>query len=89
MSGIDQKNETSFEDKLKELEAIVKSMESGEQSLEKSISDFQAGMEIVRTCQKRLSEAELQIVELTASDKGDHEEVDVSEVYSSDKEIPW
>lgn len=49
-------------------------MERGEQSLEDSLQDFQAGIKIVRECQARLKEAELRVVQLTESENGDHKE---------------
>ncbi len=74
MSSSEQQNEPAFEAQLKELETIVRRMESGEQSLEESLRDFQAGIEIVRKCQARLKEAELKVVQLTKGEDGDHKE---------------
>ncbi len=74
LSGSEQQNESSFEEQLKLLETIVRRMERGEQSLEDSLQDFQAGIQIVRECQSRLKEAELRIVQLTESEDGRHKE---------------
>jgi exodeoxyribonuclease VII small subunit len=51
-----------FEAALAELEKIVEKMESGEQSLEEALAAFQRGIELTRTCQQGLKEAE-QLVE--------------------------
>jgi len=53
-----------FEAALTELEKIVEKMESGEQSLEESLKDFQRGIELTRTCQKSLKEAEQRVEKL-------------------------
>jgi len=49
---------TRFEDALGELESIVQSLESGEQSLEVSLEQFERGISLSRFCQQSLSEAE-------------------------------
>ena len=53
--------ELSIEDALIELEAIVSRMESGNHSLEKSLEDFERGIEIVKNCRKLLKDAELKV----------------------------
>lgn len=53
-----------FEAALEELEQLVQKMESGEQSLEDSLESFQRGIELTRTCQKGLKEAEQKIEKL-------------------------
>ena len=53
-----------FEAALQELEQLVNTMESGEQSLEDSLKSFQRGIELTRTCQKGLKEAEQKIEKL-------------------------
>ena len=53
-----------FEAALAELEKLVEKMESGEQSLEESLKSFQRGIELTRTCQKSLKEAEQRVEKL-------------------------
>lgn len=52
---------TKFEDALGELETIVNSLESGEQSLESSLEQFERGISLSRFCQESLSGAEQQV----------------------------
>ena len=52
---------TKFEDALGELETIVTSLESGEQSLEASLEQFERGVSLSRFCQQSLSEAEQKV----------------------------
>ncbi len=65
LNGNEQDIKLSFEQALKELEAIVKRMESGEQSLELSLEEFEKGIKIVRECRKFLEEAEQRVEILT------------------------
>ncbi len=55
-----------FEAALAELEKIVEKMESGEQSLEDALASFQRGIELTRTCQLGLKEAEQRVEKLLA-----------------------
>ncbi len=56
----------SFEESLDELEALVERMESGELSLEESLSAFERGIALTRSCQKALRAAEQRVEILTA-----------------------
>lgn len=51
----------SFEDALKELEAIVRKLEGGNQDLEASINDYVRGTELQAYCQKKLADARLKV----------------------------
>lgn len=63
---------TKFEDALSELETIVESLESGEQSLEASLEQFERGVSLSRFCQQSLSEAEQKVkILLSDSDESD------------------
>jgi exodeoxyribonuclease VII small subunit len=53
-----------FEAALTELEKIVEKMESGEQNLEEALAAFQRGIELTRTCQQGLKEAEQRVDKL-------------------------
>lgn len=61
-----------FEDALKELESIVTKLESGEQSLEASLEQFEKGIKLSRHCQKSLSEAEQKVQMLVEENGEDH-----------------
>lgn len=56
----------SFEQSLSELEALVERMESGELSLEDSLSAFERGIALTRSCQQALQAAEQKVEILTA-----------------------
>jgi len=53
-----------FEAALQELQSIVEKMESGEQTLEEALTSFQRGVELTRSCQKGLKEAEQRVEKL-------------------------
>lgn len=57
-----------FETALEQLEAVVEQLESGELSLEESLSAFEKGVGLVRFCNQKLSEVEKK-VELLVKDK--------------------
>ncbi len=48
---------TRFEDALEELENLVVTLEAGEQTLVKSLEDFERGIALARFCQNSLSDA--------------------------------
>lgn len=56
-----QKNKTSFELSLRELERIVEQLEEGDLPLERSLELFEQGVQLSRECQKRLDEAERKV----------------------------
>ena len=56
--------EINIELSLQRLESIVSNMESGETSLEKSLSLFEEGMELVNQCQSQLKKAEQRVENL-------------------------
>ena len=51
----------SFEVCLAELEKVVKELEAGDLTLERSIELFERGMELSDTCRKQLEEAETRV----------------------------
>jgi exodeoxyribonuclease VII small subunit len=51
----------SFEEALAELEAIVKTLESGQGRLEESIEAYQRGAALRRHCERKLAEAEQKV----------------------------
>jgi exodeoxyribonuclease VII small subunit len=63
------KKEEKFEDTLERLQELVRTLESGECSLEDSIRKFEEGMALARSCQERLTQAEQKIEVLLKADK--------------------
>jgi len=53
-----------FEASLRELEKIVEQMEAGDQSLEDALKSFQRGIELARSCQQGLKDAEQRVEKL-------------------------
>jgi exodeoxyribonuclease VII small subunit len=51
----------SFEASLDELEKVVKELEAGDLSLERSLELFERGMSLSDTCRKQLEEAETRV----------------------------
>jgi exodeoxyribonuclease VII small subunit len=51
----------SFEQALAELEKIVARMESGDLSLEQALAAHKRGLELARSCQQRLENAQQQV----------------------------
>ena len=60
----------SFEEALKELEQIVRRMESGGQDLDRSIADYERGMALKNLCEKRLNEARLKVEKIVKTAEG-------------------
>lgn len=58
-----QKSNT-FESSIERLESIVDQMESGDATLEQSLSWFEEGMALIKSCQSQLSDAEKKVNEL-------------------------
>ncbi len=57
----------SFEEALNELESLVETMEQGDLTLEESLKSFERGVELTRTCQLALNDAEQKIEILSAN----------------------
>ena len=68
--------EASFEEALKQLEAIVARLESGDAKLEESIRLFEEGMRLSGICQKRLDEADKKIETLLRKPGGVEREIE-------------
>ena len=61
----------NFETAIEELESLVEEMEQGDISLEDSLKKFERGIELTRTCQKALQEAEQKVQILVEKKTGD------------------
>ena len=66
MTSYTEKTSTSFEQALAELESLVDTLEKGELTLEESLSAFEQGIALTRSCQKSLDEAEQKVRILTS-----------------------
>lgn len=60
----------SFEDALKELEAIVRKLEGGSGDLEASINDYVRGTQLKEFCQKKLADARLKVESIMKAQDG-------------------
>ena len=60
----------SFEQNMARLEQIVRAMERGDVALEESLKLFQEGTELVRSCNKLLDDAQLQVKKIMTAPDG-------------------
>ena len=60
----------TFEQSMQRLEQIVRTMERGDAQLDESLKLFQEGTELVRACEKMLTEAEMQIKKVMTAPDG-------------------
>jgi exodeoxyribonuclease VII small subunit len=60
--------EPSFETSLNELEKVVKELEAGDLSLERSLQLFERGVGLSETCRKQLEDAETRVEMLIRKD---------------------
>lgn len=60
-----KKPEPSFEDKLKTLEQLVDKLENSDLGLEKSLQEFERGIDLINDCEKALEGAEQRVKILT------------------------
>ncbi|HET6565274.1 MAG TPA: exodeoxyribonuclease VII small subunit [Xanthomonadales bacterium] len=66
-----------FEQALTELEALVAQLESGDLSLDQSLTHFKRGVELTRHCQSILDDAQ-QTVEILSQDAAPDSAVDLA-----------
>jgi exodeoxyribonuclease VII small subunit len=60
----------SFEDALKELEAIVRNLESGSGQLDAAIDAYERGAALKKHCEAKLREAQAKIEKITVTADG-------------------
>lgn len=60
----------TFEESMTRLEQIVRAMERGDVPLEESLKLFQEGTELVRSCQKQLDDARMQVNKIMTAPDG-------------------
>lgn len=66
----------TFEESMARLEQIVRAMERGDVALEESLKLFQEGTELLRSCQKLLDDAQLQVKKIMTAPDGSPVEED-------------
>ena len=67
---------TSFEQALKDLDTIVRSLESGTIALDDSLENFENGIKLIRRCNFLLDNAERKVKKLTRAETGEIVEED-------------
>lgn len=72
MNEKQEQDPVSFEAALKELEGIVKQLETGEAKLEESLQLFERGVRLSRFCSQKLEEAEKKIEMLVKDSRGEY-----------------
>lgn len=60
----------SFETSLQQLEQIVTRLESGDLPLEEALNEFERGVQLARSGQQKLQQAEQRVQILLSEDKG-------------------
>lgn len=69
-----KEKELTFEEAMENLEKVVAELESGELSLDQSVTHFQKGMELSNYCSKLLEDAEKSISILVKQNDGTMQE---------------
>ena len=62
--------EMSFEEAMRELEAVVTKLERGDVALEDSIRLYERGAELKARCESKLKEAEEKVAQITLDGQG-------------------
>ena len=70
MDAVEQQEELSFEDALRRLEEIVRTLERGEAPLDRSIELYQEGDRLKRHCEARLKAAQARIEQIAFGSDG-------------------
>ena len=63
-----EKKEKKFQEKMGELESLVKSLENGEVELDQAIKSFTEAMKLAKDCDKDLKDAEKALTEIVGED---------------------
>ena len=75
---MEKKKEQSFEEQIKELEKIVKDLESGNVPLDEAIEKFNTAMKLSNSCNEKLKSAEESINKVLNKD-GKLEDFEIEE----------
>ena len=65
-----EKQNISFEQAIKELEDIVRKLESGQIDLETAIKDYERGNELRKICEQKLGDAKLKVEKIIKNQDG-------------------
>ncbi len=65
----------SFEQSVARIEEIVRALEKGDVPLEQSLTLFEEGTGLIKSCSKMLDEAEQKVVKLRKDETGEPEEL--------------
>lgn len=65
----------AFEELMKDLEATVRLLESGDLTLDQSIASFEKGMGLARECEKKLGDAKAKVEKIVTDEAGAETEV--------------
>lgn len=63
----------SFETSIQELEALVRKLEQGDMPLEESLKAFERGVQLTRSCQQSLRDAEQRVEQVIENSQGELE----------------
>jgi len=63
--------EMSFEEAMRELESVVRKLESGDVELEESIKLYERGAGLKKRCEEKLKEAEEKVAAITLDERGE------------------
>ena len=63
-----EKKEAKFEEKLEELEILVKKLENGDIPLDEAIDSFTKAMSLAKTCDEELKKAEESLTKIVNED---------------------
>ena len=72
-----EKREMTFEDAMNRLQEIVMYLEGGDVPLDKSLSAFEEGVNLVKFCNSELENAEKKVKLLTFSESGEVTETEM------------
>ena len=67
----------SFEESINRLEELVDKMESGKSTLEQNLEWFEEGMDLIKTCQTHLVDADKRVQKLVTPSKGEDKIKDI------------
>ncbi|MEQ6886830.1 exodeoxyribonuclease VII small subunit [Salicola sp. Rm-C-2C1-2] len=66
-------NTASFEASIQELETLVRKLEQGDMALEDSLKAFERGVQLTRSCQQSLRDAEQRVEQVIENSQGELE----------------
>ena len=62
-------SEKTFEENMAELQSIVEKLENGDTNLDDAIEEFQKAMDLIKSCDSKLKEAEDTIAKIVDENK--------------------